>query len=79
MLLFFFSKSYLLNMHATELLDDDKRLIAAVDYYFIQEDATRFKVSLPFKPYFYASVKKVKATISVLFNLEIRFACSLSM
>ena len=28
----------------TEILDDDKRLISAVDYYFIQEDGSRFKV-----------------------------------
>lgn len=28
----------------TEILDDDKRMISAVDYYFIQEDGNRFKV-----------------------------------
>jgi DNA polymerase epsilon subunit 1 len=50
---------YLLNMHSTEILDEDKRLIAAVDYYFIQMDGARFKVSLPFKPYFYVLIKKV--------------------
>ena len=50
---------YLQNMHSTEILDEDKRLIAAVDYYFIQMDGARFKVSLPFKPYFYVQVKKV--------------------
>ena len=33
--------AYLINMHATEIIDDDKRLIAAVDYYFIQEDGSR--------------------------------------
>ena len=32
---------YLINMHSTEIIDDDKRLIAAVDYYFIQEDGFR--------------------------------------
>ena len=32
---------YLINMHSTEIIDDDKRLIAAVDYYFIQEDGAR--------------------------------------
>ncbi|KAG9339579.1 hypothetical protein JZ751_023470 [Albula glossodonta] len=34
---------WLINMHPTEILDDDKRLISAVDYYFIQEDGNRFK------------------------------------
>lgn len=28
-----------------EILDEDKRMISAVDYYFIQEDGSRFKVS----------------------------------
>ena len=50
---------YLLNMHSTEVLDADKRLVAAVDYYFVQEDGARFKVTLPFKPYMYLRVKKV--------------------
>ena len=27
-------------------MDEDKRLISAVDYYFIQEDGSRFKVSM---------------------------------
>ena len=27
--------------------------MAAVDYYFLEESGARFKVSLPFKPYFY--------------------------
>nr|CAD7258615.1 unnamed protein product [Timema shepardi] len=49
---------FLINMHTTEILDEDKRLISAMDYYFIQEDDTRFKVSLPFKPYFYILTKK---------------------
>uniref|UniRef100_A0A6P7GFS4 DNA polymerase epsilon catalytic subunit n=1 Tax=Diabrotica virgifera virgifera TaxID=50390 RepID=A0A6P7GFS4_DIAVI len=44
---------FLLNMHSTEVLDEDKRLFAAVDYYFMEEDGTRFKVSYPFMPYFY--------------------------
>ncbi|KAK0148516.1 DNA polymerase epsilon catalytic subunit A [Merluccius polli] len=49
---------WLVNMHPTEILDDDKRLISAVDYYFIQEDGSRFKAALPFKPYFYVATKK---------------------
>ncbi|KAJ8415285.1 hypothetical protein AAFF_G00422650 [Aldrovandia affinis] len=49
---------WLINMHPTEILDDDKRMISAVDYYFIQDDGSRFKVALPFKPYFYIATKK---------------------
>ena len=33
--------AYLINMHSTEVVDDNKRLMAAVDYYFIQEDGSR--------------------------------------
>lgn len=31
-------------MLQTDILDEDKRLISAVDFYFIQEDGSRFKV-----------------------------------
>ena len=48
---------YLINMHATEVVDQDKRLLAAVDYYFMQEDGKRFKVFVPFLPYFYIKCK----------------------
>ncbi|KAK7073292.1 hypothetical protein SK128_028068 [Halocaridina rubra] len=49
---------WLLNMHPTEILDENKRLLSAVDYYFIQEDGSRFKVSLPYRPYFYVMAKR---------------------
>ncbi|XP_067406281.1 DNA polymerase epsilon catalytic subunit A [Emydura macquarii macquarii] len=49
---------WLINMHPTEVLDDDKRLVSCVDYYFIQEDGSRFKVALPYKPYFYIATRK---------------------
>ncbi|XP_048412228.2 DNA polymerase epsilon catalytic subunit A isoform X2 [Stegostoma tigrinum] len=49
---------WLINMHPAELLDEDKRLISAVDYYFVEEDGSRFKVALPFEPYFYVATKK---------------------
>jgi len=59
---------YLINMHSTEILDEDKKLIAAVDYYFIQEDGERFKVSLPFNPYLYILIKKeaIQETVSFI-------------
>ena len=53
----FYSFRYLINMHACEVVDADKRLLAAVDYYFIQEDGKRFKVFVPFLPYFYIKCK----------------------
>uniref|UniRef100_A0A452R0R6 DNA polymerase epsilon catalytic subunit n=1 Tax=Ursus americanus TaxID=9643 RepID=A0A452R0R6_URSAM len=37
---------------------EDKRLVSAVDYYFIQDDGSRFKVALPYKPYFYIATRK---------------------
>uniref|UniRef100_A0A2K5D0B1 DNA polymerase epsilon catalytic subunit n=1 Tax=Aotus nancymaae TaxID=37293 RepID=A0A2K5D0B1_AOTNA len=37
---------WLINMHP------------AVDYYFIQDDGSRFKVALPYKPYFYIATRK---------------------
>ena len=37
---------YLLNMHSNEIVDEDKRLLAAVDFYFITEEGGRFKVCL---------------------------------
>ncbi|XP_048641832.1 DNA polymerase epsilon catalytic subunit A isoform X2 [Marmota marmota marmota] len=49
---------WLINMHPTEVLDEDRRLVSAVDYYFIQDDGSRFKVALPYKPYFYIATRK---------------------
>ena len=40
------------------MLDENKRLIACIDLYFVEEDGGRFKVSVPFKPYFYIRVKE---------------------
>ncbi|KAF4795109.1 hypothetical protein TURU_095920 [Turdus rufiventris] len=49
---------WLINMHPTEVLDEDRRSVSAVDYYFIQEDGSRFKVALPYQPYFYIATQK---------------------
>ena len=36
-----------------DILDENKCLISAVDFYFVEEDGSRFKATLPFQPYFY--------------------------
>ena len=41
----------------TDILDEDKRLVSAVDYYFLEEDGSRFKVTL---------TSKQKITITLL-------------
>ena len=35
-----------------EQLDEESRIIAVVDFFFMAYDGGRFKVSLPFQPYF---------------------------
>ena len=50
-------------------MDEEKRLVSSVDFYFVQEDGDRFKVYLvtiiipqvtvPFQPYFYIATSKV--------------------
>ncbi|XP_017476166.1 PREDICTED: DNA polymerase epsilon catalytic subunit A isoform X2 [Rhagoletis zephyria] len=42
---------YLINMHSTEILDEDRRLVAALDLFFIQMDGSRFKCTVAYKPY----------------------------
>ncbi|XP_034952341.1 DNA polymerase epsilon catalytic subunit 1 [Chelonus insularis] len=49
---------YLINMQITEIVEEDKRLVSGVDYYFLEEDCTRFKISMPFHPYFYVLCRK---------------------
>ena len=49
--------AFLLNMHAADVMDEDQRLVSAVDYFFIQEDGARFKVTMPYQPYFYIRTK----------------------
>nr|XP_009858713.1 DNA polymerase epsilon catalytic subunit A-like [Ciona intestinalis] len=49
---------WLINLSAADCLDENKRMVSAVDYYFLQDDGKRFKVTLPYNPYFYLAVKK---------------------
>ncbi|KAJ8723761.1 hypothetical protein PYW07_007741 [Mythimna separata] len=64
---------YLINMHTAEILDEDKRLVAAMDYYFIEMDGSRFKVSLTFQPYFLILARK-ECEQEVIQFLSKRFA-----
>ncbi|CAG0912824.1 unnamed protein product [Notodromas monacha] len=64
---------WLLNVHSIEILDEDKRLVSAVDYYFIQDDGSRFKVSLPYRPYFFVVPREGTAP-DVLAYLNKRFS-----
>ena len=52
----------------SEIFDASQQLISAVDYYFVQEDGSRFKASLAFKPYFYILPRKecIQEVISFL-------------
>ncbi|XP_058812219.1 DNA polymerase epsilon catalytic subunit 1 [Topomyia yanbarensis] len=42
---------YLVNMHSTEILNQDRRLVAALDLYFLQMDGTRYKMTVIYAPY----------------------------
>lgn len=61
---------YAINLFSlqSEIFDSTQQLISAVDYYFVQEDGSRFKASLPFKPYFYILPRKecIQEVISFL-------------
>lgn len=47
---------WLINMHPSDILDDSKNLVSAVDFYFLQSDGSKFKVSRAYLPYFFVSV-----------------------
>ncbi len=34
-------------------MDEDQRLVSAVDFYFVEDTGGHFKVSYPYQPYFY--------------------------
>ncbi|XP_055381319.1 DNA polymerase epsilon catalytic subunit 1 isoform X2 [Condylostylus longicornis] len=48
---------YLINMHSNEILDEDRRLVACLDLFFMQMDGSRFKASVLFQPYLLLRVK----------------------
>lgn len=49
---------WLVNFHSADVLDEEKRLVSAVDFYFIEEDGGRFKATLPHRPYFYVAARE---------------------
>eukprot|EP01135_Chromosphaera_perkinsii_P002657 Nk52_evm25s226 gene=Nk52_evmTU25s226 len=61
---------WLVNMHSTVIESENlhpekgnvvKSVKAAVEYYFIEEDGSRFKTVIAYEPYFYISVKEEKS------------------
>ena len=51
-------EGWLVNFEASEIVDEDKRLISAISYYFILTDGSRLKCSQPYAPYFYLITKE---------------------
>uniref|UniRef100_A0A158Q8A2 DNA polymerase epsilon catalytic subunit n=1 Tax=Elaeophora elaphi TaxID=1147741 RepID=A0A158Q8A2_9BILA len=46
--------AWLLNVQPAEMIDEEtKNIVAVCDFYFLQEDGGRFKISYPFRPYLY--------------------------
>ncbi|XP_055613279.1 DNA polymerase epsilon catalytic subunit 1 [Uranotaenia lowii] len=52
---------YLVNMHSTEILNQDRRLVAALDLYFLQMDGTRYKMTIIYAPYLLLITKEGQA------------------
>lgn len=47
---------WLVNMHPSDMLDESKNLVSAIDLFFLQSDGSRFKVTRPYSPYFFVAV-----------------------
>lgn len=49
--------AWLVNFQTSETINTlTKKIVAAVDFYFLQSDGKRFKVAFPYKPYLYLGV-----------------------
>uniref|UniRef100_A0A0N5CFF4 DNA polymerase epsilon catalytic subunit n=1 Tax=Strongyloides papillosus TaxID=174720 RepID=A0A0N5CFF4_STREA len=45
--------AWLVNVQSSELIDENnKDIVACVDYYFLEESGERFKICYPYRPYF---------------------------
>ncbi|KAL3319162.1 hypothetical protein Ciccas_002174 [Cichlidogyrus casuarinus] len=47
---------WLFNIQATDSLDENKRLVSALNLYFIEQDGSRFRATIPYLPYFLLQV-----------------------
>ncbi|WKX92047.1 hypothetical protein Q1695_010238 [Nippostrongylus brasiliensis] len=48
--------AFLINFQPSEIMDEQtKVIISAVDFYFVEESGEKFKITYPFRPYFYIS------------------------
>ncbi|KAL1407078.1 DNA polymerase epsilon catalytic subunit [Vanrija albida] len=57
-------EGWLVNMHQTLVQSDTHASgLAAVDYYFIQDDGGMFKATIPYQPYFYVACRAGTETI----------------
>lgn len=51
-------KGFLMNLQPAELVDEQTKVVTScVDFYFISDMDERFKVSFPFRPYFYIATR----------------------
>lgn len=56
---------WLVNMHATLVASDTHATgLAAVDYYFIQDDGGMFKATITYEPYFYVTCRVSLVSVS---------------
>lgn len=70
---------YLVNIQPIELLDEEERIISALDLFFIGTDDSRYKYSIAYMPYFLLCLKKEHCTeviefIKTKFGAEIASA-----
>lgn len=65
-------RNYFINFQ-TEILNEDRRLVAALDLYFLQMDGSRYKVSVVYQPYLLI-IPKAGHSIEVARQLTKKYA-----
>ncbi|XP_059611898.1 DNA polymerase epsilon catalytic subunit 1 [Phlebotomus argentipes] len=48
---------YLLNLHSTDVLNENRQLVSGLDMYFLEMSGARFKATFVFQPYFFVLPK----------------------